>query len=173
MIVPCFSRVGGREPKNFSCFTTFPPSWECRDIQLAGWCGDRGCGIGTNVVFNFSLFKLKSKPSNNAPNSLSVQAQGDCGDFRVNEWKNLFFHFLSTGSNCSNKLGLHTRIHFNSQHKHHVRFDSYCFFLYTSPNPPPPPLSVPSPTSFTYVLPLPTNCQFPLFFSKLILSALT
>jgi hypothetical protein len=47
----------------FSCFTTFPPSWECRDIQLAGWCGDRVHGIGTNVVFNFSLFKLTSKPS--------------------------------------------------------------------------------------------------------------
>jgi hypothetical protein len=63
MIVPCFSRVGGREPKKLSCFTTFSPSWECRDIQLAGWYGDRVRGIGTNVVFNFSLFKLASKPS--------------------------------------------------------------------------------------------------------------
>jgi hypothetical protein len=35
----------------------------CRDIQLAGWSGDRVYGIGTNVVFNFSLFKLTSKPS--------------------------------------------------------------------------------------------------------------
>jgi hypothetical protein len=51
------------EPKSFSCLTTFPPSWECRDIQLAGWSGDRVYGIGTNVVFNFSLFKLTSKPS--------------------------------------------------------------------------------------------------------------
>ncbi len=58
-----FFAGGGREPRKLSCFTTFPPSWECRDIQLVGCCGDRVCGIGTNVVFNFSLFKLASKPS--------------------------------------------------------------------------------------------------------------
>jgi hypothetical protein len=82
------------EPKSFSCLTTFPPSWECRDIQLAGWSGDRVYGIGTNVVFNFSLFKLTSKPqstlwSKPSRDSGRVRSVSDipAGDGKIN---NLF-----------------------------------------------------------------------------------
>ena len=80
----------------------------------------------------------------------------------MNEWRNLLFHFLSTGSNCSNKLRLHTRINFNRQHKHHVRFDSYCFFCIL-PLTPPPPIECPIPHILYVCTPLATNRQFPLF----------
>jgi hypothetical protein len=44
-----------------SWFTAFTPSLELPVYPADRWCGDRRYAMGTNVVFNLSLFKLASK----------------------------------------------------------------------------------------------------------------
>ncbi len=50
-----------------SWFTTFTPSWGCRDTKTTSWYGDRGYDIGTNVVFNFSSNQHPNCPPPSTP----------------------------------------------------------------------------------------------------------